>query len=123
MSTSSVSRIRRVIELRGKGVCQCEFIRHLAPLSVGSILRALPLEGRVIIDDNYVGLVTNLSLGAEKQRDTFKRGDMAFMVANNAICIFKKDARVKGFNPIGRVLSNIEVLDEASMGDIMIIKS
>jgi hypothetical protein len=123
MSISSVSRIRGTIELRDKGICECEFIRHLAPLSVGSIVRALPLEGRVIIDDNYVGLVTNLSLGAEKQRDTFKKGDMAFMVANNAICIFKKDVRLKGFNPIGRVLSNIDILEKASMGDIMIIKS
>ncbi len=123
MSVSSVSRIKGIIELRGKGVCECEFIRHLAPLSVGSIVRALPMEGRVIIDENYVGLVTNLSLGAEKQRDAFKRGDMAFMIVNNAICIFKKDVRVKGFNPIGRILSNIEVLEKASIGDIMIIKS
>lgn len=123
MSISSVSRIKGVIELRDKGVCNCEFVRHSAPVSVGSIIRALPLEGRVIIDENYVGLVTNLSLGAEKQREAFKRGDIGFMVANNAICIFKKDVRVKGFNPLGRILSNMEVLEKAVMGDIMVIKS
>ncbi|GIU72800.1 MAG: hypothetical protein KatS3mg003_2279 [Candidatus Nitrosocaldaceae archaeon] len=123
MSAGSVSRIKGIIELRGKGSCECEFIRHLAPLTVGSILRALPLEGRVLVEDEYVGLVTNLSIGAEKQRDSFKRGDIAFMVANNAICIFKKDVSMKGFNPVGRVISNIEVLEKASMGDIMIIKS
>ncbi len=122
MPITSVSRIKCIIELRDKGSCECEFIRHLAPLSVGSILRALPLEGRVIIEDNYIGLLTNLSLGAEKQRDNYKEGDIGFMVSNNALCIFTKDVNIKGFNPIGRVLTNIYILKEASRGDVIIIK-
>ncbi len=122
MRESSVSRIKGLIELKGKGVCECEFIRHLAPLSVGSIVRALPLEGRVIKDDFYVGVILNIALGAEKQKDEFKIKDIGFMVANNVLCIFTKDVKVKGFNSIGRVLSNIEILETASMGDILVIK-
>ena len=122
MSIPSISRVKCIIELKNKGNCECEFIRHLAPVSVGSILRALPLEGRVIMEDNYIGLLTNISLGAEKQRDNYKKGDIGFRVYDSAICIFTKDVSMKGFNPLGRVLTNINILEEASRGDVIIIK-
>ncbi|MBI5133457.1 MAG: hypothetical protein HZA83_01975, partial [Thaumarchaeota archaeon] len=42
----SVSRTRLMLELKGKGVCECELARHLAPLTVGTLMRSLPVEGR-----------------------------------------------------------------------------
>ena len=120
---TSVSRIKAIIELKGKGSLECEFIRHIAPLTVGSIVRALPLEGRVIIDDKYIGLITNLTLGAEKQREEYRKGEMAYMLANNAICIFKKDSKIKGLNPIGRVINeDLSILEKAEMGDVISIR-
>lgn len=121
MSFISVSRIKISIELKGKGLLEAELVRHLAPVSVGTITRALPLEGRVVRDASYISILTNLSIGAEKQREEFKRGEIAYMIANNTICIFTKDAKVKGLNPIGRVLTNIEVMEKAINGDVIVM--
>ncbi len=120
----SVSRIRVTLELKGKGRCECEFARHLAPLTVGSIVRSLPIEGRAHrYDGLFIYMETGLAVGREKQRDEFKRGDIGFMVANGAVCIFLKDIKGMMFNPLGRVTSNIEVLDSASAGDVLLLAS
>ncbi|MEM0363950.1 MAG: cyclophilin-like fold protein [Candidatus Nitrosocaldus sp.] len=120
----SVSRIRLVLEIKGKGRCECELARHLAPLTVGSILRALPIEGRVYrYDGAFIYMETGLTIGREKQRDEFKRGDIGFMVANGALCIFLKDVKGMMFNPLGRVINNIELLEGASAGDVLLLAS
>ncbi len=119
----SVSRIRITLVVKGKGECECELARHLAPLTVGSILRALPLESRIYrFDDRFVYMDTGVSVGAEKQRDSFKRGDIGFMVSNNSICIFLKDVSGMRFNPLGKVLSNIELLEDPSSKDVVIMQ-
>ncbi len=118
----SVSRVRVVLIVKGKGECECELVRHLAPLTVGSILRALPLESRIYrFDDKFVYIDAGVSVGAEKQRDSFKRGDIGFMVSNNSICIFLKDVSGMRFNPLGKILSNIELLEDPSNKDVIII--
>ncbi len=118
----SVSRIRLILELKGKGRCECEFARHLAPLTVGSILRALPIEGRAHrYDGSFIYMETGLAIGREKQRDEFKRGDIGFMIANGAVCVFLKDVKGMMFNPLGKVTSNIEVLDGVSAGDVLLL--
>lgn len=118
----SVSRIRLIMEVRGKGRCECEFARHLAPLTVGSIIRALPIEGRAHrFDGLFIYMETGLALGREKQRDEFRRGDVGFMVANGAVCIFLKDVKGMMFNPLGRVTSNIEVLEGIGAGDVLLL--
>ncbi len=119
----SVSRVRVLIVVKGKGECECELARHLAPLTVGSILRALPLESRIYrFNDKFVYMDTGLSIGAEKQKDSFKRGDIGFMVSNNSICIFLNDVIGMRFNPLGRVLSNIELFEKISSSDVAVIR-
>jgi hypothetical protein len=117
----SVSRTRLVVELKGKGVCECELARHLAPLTVGTLLRSVPVEGRSHwFEDKFVYFETGLTIGTEKQRSEFKRGDMAFMIANGSICIFLKDAMAStSMNPIGRVVSNLELIGTTAAGDVL----
>jgi hypothetical protein len=117
----SVSRVRITLEVKGKGVCELELVRHLAPLTVGSILRVLPIESRVYrFNEKFLYFDTPLLIGVEKQRDSFKRGEVGFMVSNNTICIFLKDVHGMRFNPIGRVISNMELLDHVS-NDVVVL--
>ncbi len=123
MQAGSVSRTKLLLELKGKGVSECELARHLAPLTVGSLLRTLPAEGRVHrFEDKFVYFETGLSIGTEKQRASFKRGELAFMIANGSICIFVKDTSGSGFNPIGRVVSNLELIESSAPGDVLVLK-
>lgn len=120
----SVSRTRLMLELKGKGVCECEFARHLAPLTVGTLLRALPVEGRAhYFEAKFVYFETGLTIGTEKQRSDFKRGDMAFMISNGSVCIFVKDASAStNMNPIGRVITNLELIESSAPGDVLLLR-
>ena len=120
----SVSRTRLMLELKGKGVCECEFARHLAPLTVGTLMRSLPVEGRAhYFEDKFVYFETGLTIGTEKQRSYFKRGDMAFMISNGSVCIFVKDASAStNMNPIGRVITNLELIESSAPGDVLLLR-
>ena len=120
----SVSRTRLMLELKGKGVCECEFARHLAPLTVGTLLRSLPVEGRAhYFEDKFVYFETGLTIGTEKQRSDFKRGDMAFMISNGSVCIFVKDESAStNMNPIGRMITNLELIESSAPGDVLLLR-
>jgi len=44
------------------------------------------------------------------------------MVSNNSICIFLNDVSGMRFNPLGRVLSNIELFENISSSDVAVIR-
>jgi hypothetical protein len=122
-NVGSISRVHLTLEISNKGLAQCEMIRHLSPLSVAVILKSLPLQDRIHkLADKLVYVETGLTIGAEKQKTQFKRGDMAYMTASGAICIFIKDSLVMPMNPIGLVKSNLDIIDATQAGDIIIIK-
>jgi hypothetical protein len=72
--------------------------------------------------ENFVYIETGLVIGAEKQRSRFKRGEVAFMISNGSVCIFVKDAAVQPMNPLGTVLSGLEVVDSGAPGDVITIR-
>ena len=123
-SSHSVSRFPMTLEIPNRGSAQCEIIRHLSPLTVGTILKGLPLQDRVHkFADKLVYIETGLTIGAEKQKTQFRRGDIAYMTSNGSICIFIKDSSYMPMNPIGIVKSNLELIESTQTGDIMILKN
>jgi uncharacterized protein len=124
MSNSySISRFSLILEISNKGLAQCEIIRHLSPLTVGTILKNLPLQDRVHkYADKLVYIETGLTIGTEKQKTQFRRGDIGYMTSNSSICIFLKDSSYMPMNPIGIVKSNIELMESTETGDIMVLK-
>jgi uncharacterized protein len=123
-NTGSISRIPVTLEVTNKGFAECEMIRHLSPVSVGIILKRLPLQDRIHkFGDKLVYIETGLAIGAEKQKTRFKRGDIAYMTSNGSICIFINDSSVVPMNPIGIVKSNLEIIEATRTGDIMILSN
>jgi uncharacterized protein len=119
----SVSRFRLDIEIVKRGSASCELVRHLAPLTSNAILKNLPLQDRVHrYADKFAYIETGLVIGAEKQRTQFKRGDVAYLTSNGSICVFVKDAAAQPMNPIGAVVSNLEVVEACQPGDVMVVK-
>lgn len=119
----SVSRLRLVAEIAGKGSAECELVRHLAPITAGALLKSLPIQDRVHrFEDKFVYIETGLVIGAEKQRTQFKRGDVALLPSNGAICFFVKDCTARAMNLIGKMLGNIEMMEASQAGDVLSVR-
>jgi hypothetical protein len=121
---NTVSRIPLILEISNKGVVECEIIRHLSPITTKLILNGLPLNDRIHkLQGALVYMETGLIIGAEKQRSRFRRGEMAYMTANGSVCIFVKDCpSISTMNPIGLITSNLQILESAQTGDVMILR-
>lgn len=119
----SVSRLRLVAEIAGKGSAECELVRHLAPITAGALLKSLPVRDRVHrFEDKFVYIETGLVIGAEKQRTQFKRGDVALLPSNGAICFFVKDCTARAMNLVGKMLGNVEMVEASQAGDVLSVR-
>ncbi len=122
-NTRSVSRLDIAIEIQNKGCASAELVRYLAPLTIGTILKRLPLQDRLHkYVHQFVYIETGLIVGPEKQKTQFHRGDIAYLTSNSSFCVFVQDAKVQPMNSLGRVTSNLEVIESSISGDIMIVK-
>ncbi len=121
----SKSKIDVTITVHGKGKASAEIFRHFAPTTVNRIVRNMPLHGRVSkMGDSSVCIITQIVTGSEKGRKRFARGDVALLPFNGLICIFLKDSgSARPLNPIGRVVSGLDVLDNAGRGDTVTLEA
>ncbi len=120
MEQDSVSKIKLILEIRGKVKLNCELKRHLSPRTVGIISRSLPLEGNVHqLTNNISYFDTSIDSGIDRPRKEFKKGDIAFLPVNGSICFFSKDiSSPKTMTPIGKIISDIAALSEIKSGDV-----
>ena len=117
----SLSRIPIHISVHGKGDAKGELFRHLAPLTLGTLLRDMPINGRVNrFEDVFIYVISDVVMGMEKTKRVFLKGEIAFLALNSAICVFLKDSTVaKPMNPIGKITSGFKILENASAGDVI----
>jgi len=123
MSVGSVSKIDLVLSLKGKTQYALEFKRHLAPKTVGAIIRALPLEGNAhLMGGTMAFMDSTLNAGGEKLRTQFKKGEVGFMASNGSICFFLEDvSATKAMTFVGKITSNLEGLKDVKPGDVFFI--
>ena len=120
---NSVSRIRVVLESREKGKIMLELVRHLSPITFSKFLKVIPISGRMHFLDRKLGYVeTGLTIGAEKQKSIFHRGDLGFMISNGSICIVLQDTKGLSMNPIGHCIEDPLMLESIESGEIIFIK-
>ncbi|HSN96468.1 MAG TPA: cyclophilin-like fold protein [Nitrososphaeraceae archaeon] len=122
MDVGSISKVKVILEISGKGVSQGHIVRHLSPLTSSAILKSLPIQRRANkFKDRFVYIETELALGREKQRTNFKRGDLAFMTFHGSICVFLNDTISTPMNPLGVVTTHLEMLETIVPGDLITI--
>lgn len=120
---NSVSRIRVVLEAREKGKITLELVRHLSPITFSKIIRAMPISGRLHFLDRKLGYVeSGLTVGTEKQKSIFQRGDLGFMISNGSICIVLHDTKGLSMNHIGHCIDDPLMLESIESGEIIFIK-
>jgi uncharacterized protein len=122
MDVGSISKVKVILEISGKGVSQGHIVRHLSPLTSSAILKSLPIQRRANkFKDRFVYIETELALGREKQRTSFKRGDLAFMTFHGSVCVFLNDTISTPMNPLGVVTTHLEMLETIVPGDLITI--
>ena len=122
-SRVSVSKSDVVLEIGGRARAGVELKRHLAPATVGAILRALPIGGNAhFMGDSIVYLESAVGAGAGRKRKGFSRGDVAFYPAGGSICFFVADDPVRQMSPIGRISHGIDEITLAGPGDTLLLR-
>lgn len=130
--SGSVSRAQLVVEVPGAGSAPLELKRHLAPSTVGALLRSLPVSGGAHALDaaaagtaRAVHFQTAVRAGAERQRDEFATGDVAFLPAGGSVCFFTRGGTAgRRLTPIGRLgEGGAALLAGARPGDTVAVRA
>ena len=119
LSSSSVSKILLVLEVKDKFKLDVELKRHLAPTLIGKISRSLPLHGNShIFEKSCVYFETSIDAGIERGRREFKKGDISFLSVGHALCFFHTDSNVsKEMAPVGKIIGESKLLEMVESGD------
>ena len=120
MDQGTVSKFDVVLKINDSGNIPCQLKRHLSPITVGLIMRMLPLKGNAHqMGKSIVYFETNVNSGIERKKTDFKRGDIAFLPAEGSICFYIDDVfDGKPMTPIGK-MNEIEKLNTVKSGDVL----
>jgi len=120
LSESSVSRIPIKFIIAAVGETQGEFIRYLAPRTVDSIVKRLPMEGRAALWKEEVYFEIPVKIGEEKAKAKVEKGDLAYWPMGNALCIFYGESQpYSPVNIVGRVMKNLELFERVKSGSVI----
>ena len=121
MSSDSVSVIDIFLEIKGKAKISCQLKRHLSPRTVGLITRSIPISNNVHrMSKSVLYINTNINSGMERKKTDFKKGDIAYFPTGGSICFFLNDVLDgQPMTPIGKLLSNVENLEDVKTGDVL----
>jgi hypothetical protein len=117
LSGEEVSRIKIKFLNEGVGEAEGELVRFLAPRSIESIVRKLPLEGRAALWKEEVYFEVSLKMGEEKAKPTVETGTIAFWPMGSAICVFYGQSQP--YSPVsilGKVTQNLEIFKQIKSG-------
>jgi len=121
--SDSLSKIPIKITLIDKGVATGYLNRLTAPLTVGEILKTLPLNTRVSPAMGFVSIIVGIERGTEKPVDQVKAGTIGYWPRGDAITIYPEDKRPYGpVNRIGVVEDGLDLFKGLRSGSRIIIE-
>ena len=113
----SVSRIKIKFLIEGLGEAEGELVRFLAPRTIDTIVRKLPIEGRAALYKEEVYFEIPIKMGEEKAKSIVEQGTIAFWPMDSAICVFY--GKSQPYSPVsilGKVTSNLELFKQVKSG-------
>ncbi len=99
------------------GEAEGELVRHLAPRTVETIIKRLPIEGRAALWKEEVYFEVPVKMGKEKAKPNVDKGTIAFWPMGNALCVFYGESQpYSPVNVVGRVTKNVKVFGQVKSG-------
>ena len=114
---ADVSHVKVKFLIGGLGEAEGELVRFLAPRTVDTIVRKLPVEGRAALWKEEVYFEISVKMGEEKAKPTVETGTIAFWPMGSALCIFHgKSQPYSPVNVLGKITNNLEIFKQAKSG-------
>ena len=112
-----VSRIKVKFIIEGLGQAEGELVRFLAPRTIDTIVRKMPLEGRAALYKEEIYFEIPIKMGEEKAKPTVEPGTIAFWPMGSAVCVFYgKSQPYSPVNILGKITSNLELFKQVKSG-------
>ena len=118
MSTEEgVSRVKVKFLIEGLGEAEGELVRFLAPRTIDTIVRRLPIEGRAALYKEEIYFEVPLKMGEEKAKPTVEPGTIAFWPMGSALCVFY--GKSQPYSPVsilGKITANLDLFKQVKSG-------
>jgi hypothetical protein len=112
-----ISRVKIRFVIEGLGEAEGELVRFLAPRTIDTIVRRLPVEGRAALWKEEVYFEIPVRIGEEKAKPTVETGTIAFWPMGSAVCIFYGQSQpYSQVNILGKVTKNLELFEQVKSG-------
>lgn len=112
-----ISRVKVKFLIEGLGEAEGELVRFLAPRTIDTIVRKLPMEGRAALWKEEVYFEIPLKMGEEKAKSTVETGTIAFWPMGSALCVFY--GKSQPYSPVsilGKITSNLDLFRQVKSG-------
>jgi hypothetical protein len=112
-----ISRVKIKFMIEGLGEAEGELVRFMAPRTVDTIVRKLPVEGRAALWKEEVYFELPVKMGEEKAKATVETGTIAFWPMGSALCIFYGQSQP--YSPVsilGKITENLELFKQVKSG-------
>lgn len=117
MTNEDISRVKVKFIIEGLGEAEGELVRFLAPRTIDTIVRKLPVEGRAALWKEEVYFEIPVKIGEEKAKPTVETGTIAFWPMGSALCIFYGQSQpYSPVNVVGKVTKNLELFRQVKSG-------
>jgi hypothetical protein len=117
VTAEDISRVKIKFIIEGLGEAEGEFVRFLAPRTVDTLVRKLPVEGRAALWKEEVYFEIPVKMGEEKARATVETGAIAFWPMGSALCLFYGQSQpYSPVNILGKVTKNLGLFRQVKSG-------
>ena len=117
MSDEDISRVKVKFVIEALGEAEGELVRFLAPRTVDTIVRKLPVEGRAALWKEEVYFEIPVKIGEEKAKPTVETGTIAFWPMGSALCVFFGESQpYSPVNILGKITKNLELFKQVKSG-------
>jgi hypothetical protein len=112
-----ISRIKVRFLIENLGEAEGELVRFLAPRTIDTIVRKLPLEGRAALWKEEIYFEIPVKMGEEKAKPTVEIGTIAFWPMGSALCVFYGTSQP--YSPVsilGKITKNLDLFRQVRSG-------
>ena len=114
---ADVSHIKIKFLIEGLGEAEGELVRFLAPRTIDTIVRKLPIEGRTALYKEEVYFEIPIKMGEEKAKSIVEEGMIAFWPMDSALCVFfGKSQPYSPVSILGKITGNLEIFKQVKSG-------
>jgi hypothetical protein len=112
-----ISRVKVKFLMKELGEAEGELVRFLAPRTIDTIVRKLPVEGRAALWKEEVYFEIPVKIGEEKAKPTVEIGTIAFWPMGSALCVFYGQSQpYSPVNILGKVTKNLDLFKKVKSG-------